>query len=65
MGLFGKIKQGVTGKEYIDNFSCPRCGGRVYEKNIYIIAIHVECYLPKKVRKQAERIILNMIRLKQ
>lgn len=32
MGLFGKIKQGVTGKEYIDNFSCPRCGGRVYEK---------------------------------
>ena len=20
MGLFGKIKQGVTGKEYIDNF---------------------------------------------
>ena len=32
MGLFGKIKQGVTGKEYIDNFSCPRCGGRVYVK---------------------------------
>ena len=37
MGLFGKIKQEVTGKEYIDNFSCPRCGGRVYVKKIFIL----------------------------
>ena len=40
MGLFGKIKQGVTGKEYIDNFSCPRCGGRVYVKKYLYYCIY-------------------------
>ena len=31
MGFFDKLKTAVKGKDWLNNFSCPRCGSRVYK----------------------------------